>query len=147
MGFRITISAMRPHARTRLKSSALFILAGLVSCSTWLAADTYPRQPGIDARHYVFKLTLLTSGSNEIQGETTATLRVVTAGMREAMLDLTSATPDGKGMTVTGVTSAGQPVAFTSERAQYPFAQNRDLLRFSIKTAAAGRAAGCSRPR
>ena len=37
--------------------------------------------------------------------------------------------------------AAGQPVAFTSERARYPFAQNRDLLRFSIKTAAAGRAA------
>ena len=38
--------------------------------------------------------------------------------------------------------AAGQPVAFASERARYPFAQNRDLLRFSIKTAAAGRAAG-----
>jgi len=37
--------------------------------------------------------------------------------------------------------TAGKPVAFTSERARDPFAQNRDLLRFSIKTAAAGRAA------
>ena len=37
---------------------------------------------------------------------------------------------------------AGVPVAFASERARYPFAQNRDLLRFSIKTAAAGREAG-----
>jgi Mg-chelatase subunit ChlD len=37
--------------------------------------------------------------------------------------------------------AAVQPVAFASERARYPFAQNRDLLRFSIKTAAAGRAA------
>ena len=37
--------------------------------------------------------------------------------------------------------AAGQPVAFASERARYPFAQNRDLLRFSVKTAAAGRAA------
>jgi Mg-chelatase subunit ChlD len=37
--------------------------------------------------------------------------------------------------------AAGQPVAFASERARDPFAQNRDLLRFSIKTAAAGRAA------
>ena len=35
----------------------------------------------------------------------------------------------------------GHPVAFASERARYPFAQNRDLLRFSIKTAASGRAA------
>ena len=38
--------------------------------------------------------------------------------------------------------AAGQPLAFTSERARYPFAPNRDLLRFSIKTAAAGRPGG-----
>jgi Mg-chelatase subunit ChlD len=36
----------------------------------------------------------------------------------------------------------GVAVAFASERAQYPFAQNRDLLRFSVKTAALGRAPG-----
>ncbi|MHC1762765.1 MAG: von Willebrand factor type A domain-containing protein [Verrucomicrobiia bacterium] len=36
----------------------------------------------------------------------------------------------------------GTPVAFAWERAQCPFAQNRDLLRFSIKTAAQGRPAG-----
>jgi Mg-chelatase subunit ChlD len=38
--------------------------------------------------------------------------------------------------------AAGQPMAFTPERARYPFAHNRDLLRFSIKTAAAGRQEG-----
>jgi Mg-chelatase subunit ChlD len=37
---------------------------------------------------------------------------------------------------------ANVPVAFAWERAQYPFAQGRDLLRFSIKTAAQGREAG-----
>ncbi|MGO8676018.1 MAG: YfbK domain-containing protein [Limisphaerales bacterium] len=37
---------------------------------------------------------------------------------------------------------AGVPVAFACERARYPFAQNRDLLRFSLKTAAQGREAG-----
>jgi len=36
----------------------------------------------------------------------------------------------------------GVPVGFVWERARYPFAHNRDLLRFSIKTAAAGRQAG-----
>jgi Mg-chelatase subunit ChlD/type II secretory pathway pseudopilin PulG len=36
----------------------------------------------------------------------------------------------------------GVPVAFVSERARDPFAHNRDLLRFSLKTAAAGREAG-----
>src|SRR5207237_8047451 len=38
--------------------------------------------------------------------------------------------------------TAGAPLAFAWERARYPFAQNRDLLRFSIKTAAEGRQAG-----
>jgi Mg-chelatase subunit ChlD len=38
--------------------------------------------------------------------------------------------------------AAGVPVAFVAERARYPFAHNRDLLRFSIKTAAAGREPG-----
>ncbi len=38
--------------------------------------------------------------------------------------------------------AAGLPIAFAWERARYPFAQNRDLLRFSLKTAAQGRAAG-----
>src|SRR5262249_815525 len=33
-------------------------------------------------------------------------------------------------------------IAFASDRAHYPFAHNRDLLRFSLKTAAAGRQAG-----
>jgi len=36
----------------------------------------------------------------------------------------------------------GVPVAFAWDRAHYPFAQNRDLLRFSIKTAALGRQPG-----
>ncbi|HZR19948.1 MAG TPA: von Willebrand factor type A domain-containing protein [Verrucomicrobiae bacterium] len=36
----------------------------------------------------------------------------------------------------------GAAVGFASEAAQDPFAQNRDLLRFSIKTAAAGRQSG-----
>jgi Mg-chelatase subunit ChlD len=38
--------------------------------------------------------------------------------------------------------SAGVPVAFAWERARYPFAHNRDLLRFSVKTAASGRQPG-----
>jgi len=36
----------------------------------------------------------------------------------------------------------GVPIAFAWERSAYPFAQNRDLLRFSLKTAAQGRQAG-----
>lgn len=37
---------------------------------------------------------------------------------------------------------AGMPVAFHWEQARYPFAHNRDLLRFSVKTAARGREPG-----
>lgn len=37
---------------------------------------------------------------------------------------------------------AGVPVAFAWDRARDPFAHNRDLLRFSLKTAAAGRQPG-----
>ncbi len=36
----------------------------------------------------------------------------------------------------------GAPIGFSWERAAYPFAYNRDLLRFSVKTAAQGRAPG-----
>jgi Mg-chelatase subunit ChlD len=36
----------------------------------------------------------------------------------------------------------GAPMAFAWERGAYPFAQNRDLLRLSVKTAARGREAG-----
>jgi len=36
----------------------------------------------------------------------------------------------------------GAPIGFAWERSQDPFAQNRDLLRFSVQTAAAGREAG-----
>jgi aminopeptidase N len=84
----------------------------LVGTGSELGADTYPRQPGIDARHYDVRLTLLTTESNDIQAEATVTLRVVAAGLSEAILDLTSATRDGKGMIVTSVRSNDQAVKF-----------------------------------
>ncbi len=86
--------------------SAILTLGALPLC-----ADTYLRQAGVDAQHYVFRLTLLTGDSNEIQGEATVTLRVA-GNVRKLFLDLTSVTPKGNGMVVTGVTSAGQAVVF-----------------------------------
>lgn len=94
-----------------MRSRLLAVVLTLAATAP-VAADTYPRQAGIDAQHYVFRLTLLTGESNEIQGEATVRLRVTSAPVHEAILDLTSATADGKGMTVTGVTSNGQPVTF-----------------------------------
>ncbi len=87
-----------------------------------LGADTYPRQPGVDAQHYVFRLTLLTGDANDIQGDATVTLRIVSDDVREILLDLTTMGTGGKGMTVSSVTLAGQPVAFThgSNRLRLP---------------------------
>jgi aminopeptidase N len=73
-------------------------------------ADTYPRQPGVDALHYVFCLAVDDS-SNRIAGETTVTLRLA-EGIGEVWLDLTSEA-NGKGMTVSAVSVGGQSVSFT----------------------------------
>jgi aminopeptidase N len=97
---------MRACAVAVISAAAVVVLAA----GSNLRADTYPRQPGIDARHYAVRLTLLTNDSNEIRSEATVTLRIVTPGTREAILDLTSATPDGKGMTVTSIASEGRTV-------------------------------------
>ena len=129
--------AMRSRA-VRLGSLLTAAVLGIFPFGTRTRADTYPRQPGIDARHYAVRLTLLTSDSNEIQGEAAVTLRVVTPGVHEAFLDLTSATSDGKGMTVTGITSAGRDVAINhrENRLRLPIpvdaAAGQDL-RFEIR--------------
>ena len=77
--------------------SALVLLSAAA-----LGADTYPRQPGVDAIHYVFRLTL-GDASDEIAGETTVTVKFVTGGLSEVALDLASPA-NGKGMTVSQVT-------------------------------------------
>ena len=97
----------------RPSAGLLGFIAIVVASTAWTSADTYPRQPGVDAVHYRFRLTLLTSESNEIRGEATATFRLLTNDVREIALDLATPTPDAKGMTVDGVSLAGTPVAFT----------------------------------
>ncbi len=84
--------------------------AGLVVCVSAAFADNYPRQPGIDAQHYVFRVTL-SDETSEVAGETTADLRFVTGGVTQVVLDLTSV-KDGKGMTVSDVISDGGPLKF-----------------------------------
>jgi len=91
------------------------LAATLFVSSIVLRADTYPRQPAVDAQHYAFKLTLLTGESNEIAGEATVRLRIVAPNAPEAVLDLTTPTAGGKGMTVSAVTTTGKAVAFTHE--------------------------------
>ena len=73
-------------------------------------ADNYPRQPGVDAEHYTFRLTL-SRDSETIQGETTANFRFVESGVTRIFLDLASV-KEGKGMTVSGVNDAAGPISF-----------------------------------
>ena len=74
------------------------------------AADTYPRQPGVDVLHYVFRLSL-DDTSDQITGEATARFRIVSA-TGELFLDLASDS-GGKGMTVKDVSVEGKAVTFT----------------------------------
>ena len=101
------------------------VLLFLVLPSTDATADTYPRQPGVDAIHYVFGLTI-TDTSNEIAGECTATLKMRADGVHEVLLDLASAS-DGKGMTVEGVTGAAGALQYT---------HTADRLRIALGTPA-----------
>ena len=79
-------------------------------------ADNYPRQPGIDAQHYIFRIEL-GDPSGEISGQTTAIVRFVQDGVTRVSFDL--AVPSGaKGMTVSEVTSGAGAV-------QYSHAENR----------------------
>ena len=87
------------------------VVAGSV---TLARADTFPRQPGVDAWHYVFRLEL-SDTSAEIQGEATADIRFTRDGVTSVALDLGSAV-NGTGMTVTGVTSDGKAIPFVHQR-------------------------------
>ena len=95
------------NARLLLLTSATALLAAPLSAQ----AAHYARQPGIDVQNYAFGVTL-TDASDEIAGETTVTVRFTQDGLPDFFLDLASAA-DGKGMTVTNVTSDSGAVRFT----------------------------------
>jgi aminopeptidase N len=108
----VAAGAKHEQMRRPLETFVLTLTALATSWSISTRADTYPRQPGIDAQHYIFRLTLLKDASNEIDGEATVRLRVLRDDVREAVLDLASAMTDGKGMTVTRVSTADHTLAF-----------------------------------
>lgn len=85
-------------------------LAVGIGVATTAFADTYPRQPGVDAWHYAFHLTI-SDTSAEIGGEATVDLRMTRDGLETVTLDFASAV-DGKGMAVLRVTSDGRSVTF-----------------------------------
>src|SRR5580700_12215519 len=87
------------------------LVATLAVLASLAFADTYPRQPGIDVQHYVFRVTL-SDDNDAITGETTVTVRFGKDGLTSFWLDLASAA-DGKGMTVSAVASGAAPVKYT----------------------------------
>src|SRR4051794_2128764 len=113
---------MRKLLRTRK-----LLRFGVALCASLAFADNYPRQPGIDAQHYIFRVTL-SDDNDEVAGEATVDLRFVNEGVTQFALDLTSV-KDGKGMTVSEVTSAGAAV---------PFAHARDRLTITLGAAPNG---------
>ena len=92
----------------RRAAGLLLVLAAATGSAR---ADTYPRQPGVDVLHYTFRLALA-DDSDRIEGEATVSARVAD-GTGEVFLDLAQpeAAPPGRGMTVTAVTEAGQPLS------------------------------------
>ncbi len=80
----------------------------------YAGADNYPRQPGVDALHYTFRVTLR-DDSNEISCETSAQISFLKDGLTEFALDLASAA-NGKGMTVVALTVEGKPVQHVHEK-------------------------------
>ena len=75
-----------------------------------LRADTYVRQPAVDALHYRFSIAI-SDHSGHIDGEATETFRLL-APVPAVELDLISAAGE-QGMTVRSVTSDGHPVVFS----------------------------------
>ena len=101
-----------------------FIAIVIVLIGTISYADTYPRQPGVDAIHYAFRLAVA-DASDRIAGEAAIRLRL-TAPVTEVILDLTSVV-DGRGMTVSDVTADGRQVTFrhVADRLHIPLAGSR----------------------
>ena len=87
--------------------------AVLFICGASAFADTYPRQSGVDAWHYVFRLEL-SDTRTDINAEASVDLRFTKDGIAKVALDLASPT-GGTGMTVSRVTSGGRPVRYTHQ--------------------------------
>ena len=78
------------------------------------STDTYPKNPNIDALNYAFRLTL-SDATDEIVGEATVDIRFLADGITRVRLDLINQGSDGRGMSVSEVTSSDGPVTFTHQ--------------------------------
>jgi aminopeptidase N len=91
-------------SRSALIATTLILAATLVLGSVApVAADTYPRQRGVDVQEYVFRISLLDE-TDEIRGLATVAIRFVEEGVSEIYLDLIGRTGGrDAGMTVDGI--------------------------------------------
>ncbi len=110
------------HARwasARLAMLAAFVLPPSLR-------DTYPKNPGIDALNYAFRIEL-TDSSDALRGEMTMDVRFVSSDVRAVRLDLANASParEGRGMKVSVVLLDGAVV---------PFSHENDELRIPLTT-------------
>ena len=104
------------NRRNSLLSACALVPLTWSTIETRPPVDTYPRQLGIDAIHYAFNVTLR-DDTDSIAAETDVYFRFLLDGVTEVSLDLTSisAANEGKGMTVSAVTSDGGPVQWIHE--------------------------------
>ena len=104
------------NRRNSLLSACALVPLTWSTIETRPPVDTYPRQLGIDAIHYAFNVTLR-DDTDSIAAETDVYFRLLLDGVTEVSLDLTSisAANEGKGMTVSAVTSDGGPVQWIHE--------------------------------
>ncbi|MFT7034957.1 MAG: aminopeptidase N, partial [Cyclobacteriaceae bacterium] len=93
----------------------LVLIANLV-LPNFSFADTYPKNPKIDALNYIFEIEL-SDETDEIIGKTTVDIRFNGDGVEELRLDLIKATDvlKGKGMKVGQVTLNDKPLSFSHE--------------------------------
>jgi len=92
-----------------------FILAAILSISSFYSfADTYPRNYAIDILHYAFELKL-SDNTDEIIGQTTISILIKTADVKQIRLDLINQTEQRlqKGMVVSSVSYNNNKVSFT----------------------------------
>ncbi len=94
---------------------AAAVLIAVIGAST--LADAFPRQPAVDAQHYVWRLSF-SENLEELSGEATVDLLFTQNGAAEFFLDLTSPTANNHGMTVSAVTSGGKPLTFNHSNNQ-----------------------------
>jgi hypothetical protein len=99
-------------------------------------SDTYPKNPDIDILRCTFRLSL-SDGTDEIVGETTVDVRFLRRGVSEFALDLvkTSSEAEGRGMTVSAVTSDLGKIRFEHDRERIDLTGQRQAYEIPVDRA------------